>query len=91
MHRTQQKTLKSMESPISAIDRVRKNGPRKPLRSLKELSDEFGVKYAALRRYLGLDENSPKARYGTGSSANGNRNTWYDPDEMRKWWKARNK
>jgi hypothetical protein len=52
-----------------------------PLRTVTELAKEFGVTRHSLSGYLGNRKPAPKPvfrhRY----------NTWYDPEEVRKWWK----
>ncbi len=57
---------------------------RKPLRTFKELAQEFGLKRAVLTGYLS-HHNGPKPIFNTNNCSA--RNSWYDPDEMRKWWK----
>jgi Zn-dependent peptidase ImmA (M78 family) len=67
--------------------RVRNGGARKPLRSLRELADEFGVPYKTLQAKLARCKDAPKPIYSTGSSKTASQqNTWYDPDEVRAWW-----
>lgn len=76
------------ESPGQFWRRVRAGGGRKPLRTFKELADEFGVPVTTLAGYIGRDPTAPKLIMRTG-----NRNktvSWYDPDAMRAWWAARN-
>jgi hypothetical protein len=84
----------SLSKPTETIGewgtRVRKGGAHKPLRSKKELADEFGVSTYTLSGIMKSDPSSPRPRYSTGTSLTG-RNTWFDPDEVRKWWKARSK
>ena len=67
--------------------RIRDEGARKPLRSLRELAEEFGVKWQSLHATMRHDPNSPSPRYSTGHR--GVKNTWFDPDAVRKWWKER--
>jgi hypothetical protein len=67
--------------------RVRSGGTRKPLRSLRELAEEFGVKWQSLHAAMHHDPDGPKSCYSTGNK--GVKNTWFDPDAVRKWWKER--
>lgn len=59
----------------------------KPLKTFREMLDEFGVSRGVLT-YALRDQDSPKPKfiYATNGSP---RNTWYDPIEMRKWWELR--
>lgn len=68
--------------------RVRTQGLRKPLRTLREMAVEFDVNFHTLVSYMRHDPDSPKPRYTTGGK-NTPRNTWVDPSEMRKWWNGR--
>jgi hypothetical protein len=66
------------------IQRIREQGPFKPLRTITELADELGV----TRQWLALnmahgDGPKPSLRHA-GSRAEA---TWYDPDEVRAWWR----
>ena len=69
--------------------RIRNGGGRKPLRSLRELADEFGISVPALSATMRHDPNGPKARYFMGGGKRNTQNTWFDPDDVRKWWKER--
>lgn len=60
---------------------------RKPCRSARELAEEFGVPLMRLVRYLALDGPAPQLVLRSGYAV---RNSWYDPEEVRKWWKLRN-
>lgn len=66
--------------------RLRNGGARKPLRSIRELAEELGVKPKSLAAIMAKN-NGPKGRYRTGTGATGGKNTWYDPEEVRAWWK----
>ena len=59
--------------------------PNRPLRTIKEMADEFGVTYQSLASWI-YYKNGPSPRYKTGSPRL-THNTWYDPVELRKWWK----
>lgn len=62
---------------------------RKPLRTFTEMAEEFG----ASRNVLGAalkDEGAPKPAFTHLGGGWKITNTWYEPIEMRKWWKARN-
>lgn len=78
------------ESLPQFFQRVRSGGARKPLRSLRELAEEFGVAHKTLQAKLGRCKDAPRPIYSTGSSKTiSPQNTWYDPDEVRAWWLAR--
>ena len=68
--------------------RTQSGGARKPLRSLKELAEEFGLKPMALKGHMEMDIEGPRPKYCTGGNATP-RNAWYDPDQVRKWWKVK--
>ena len=71
--------------------RVRNGGARKPLRSLRELADEFGVPHKTLQAKLARCKGAPKPVYSTGDHKTASqRNTWYDPQEVRAWWRGLN-
>jgi len=67
--------------------RIRDEGARKPLRSLKELAEEFGVTWQSLFATMRHDPSSPRPLYSTGH--HGRKNTWFDPDAVRTWWNER--
>jgi len=59
--------------------------PRRPLRTLKELSAEFGVSYQALSSSLGnMSGPDPIFQQQTASG----HETYYDPADVRKWWES---
>lgn len=69
--------------------RVRNGGARKPLRNLRELAEEFGVSHKTLQVKLARCKDAPKPIYSTGNQKTASqRNTWYDPQEVRAWWAA---
>lgn len=74
------------------FQRVRNGGARKPLRSLRELAEEFGVPHKTLQAKLARCKDAPKPLYSTGyHKTTSQRNTWYDPQEVRAWWAAMTK
>lgn len=82
-------TLKSSfkeESVVQFFQRVRNGGARKPLKTITELADEIGIPARALS-ILMAKNNGPKPvfRTGVGSSTVSSK-TWYDPQEVKKWW-----
>ena len=66
------------------------NGPsRPPLRTATEMAQEFGLSLAQLSRRMTLSGDAPMpVMKHTGSPKA--RNTWYNPAEMREWWKRHN-
>ncbi len=68
--------------------RVRKEGSRKPARTVTELAEEFGVKRQALVNLLRADPNAPKPLFRTGGPTTSS-STWYDYQAARRWWRAR--
>jgi hypothetical protein len=58
---------------------------RPPLRTLREMAEELGVSAQRLNFCLKHSTCSPPAPVL--KHANRPRNTWYDPVEMRAWWK----
>lgn len=74
------------------FQRVRSGGARKPLRSLRELAEEFGVPHKTLQAKLARCKDAPRPIYSTGDSkTTSQRNTWYDPHAVRAWWAAHQK
>ena len=87
-HMSLSKSFKE-ESLVQFFQRTRSGGARKPLRSLRELAEEFGVAHKTLQAKLSRCKDAPKPRYSTGSSKTASQqNTWYDPDEVRAWWRG---
>lgn len=62
------------------VGRVR----RKPLRSFRELAEEFGVSPATLRGLL-AHHPGPEPKF-THRGLRTPSCAWYDPAEMRAWW-----
>ena len=60
--------------------RFRKEGRRKPLRTLKELAEEFGMTKMALAATLTKLGGIKPILYADGKN---NRNSWYEPNEVR--------
>jgi hypothetical protein len=60
-----------------------------PLRTVTEMAQEFGLTLRQLSGYLGNAKDAPKPVFKH-SGAAGHRNTWYNPAEMREWWKGHN-
>lgn len=59
---------------------------RKPLRSFAELCEELGVPPRKVSAQLGRqDAPKPKTRHRSNS---GGQQSWYDPDEFKRWWKS---
>jgi hypothetical protein len=83
------RSIYSGETLGQFFQRIHSGGGRKPLRSLKELADEFGIKPQSLKMHMQVDPNAPKPKYATGGTGTTQRNTWFDPEEVRRWWKAR--
>ena len=78
------------ESLAQFGQRTRSGGVRKPLRSLRELAEEFGVPHKTLQAKLAWCKDAPKPIYRTGGSKTTPQNTWYDPDAVRAWWRGLN-
>lgn len=53
-----------------------------PMRTLKEMANEFGVSMMTLRSQI-ANRNGPK---GVARGNDSTRNHWYDPKDMRAWW-----
>ena len=65
------------------------NTGRKPLRTAGEMAKEFGVKTMVLAGHLrSKDAPKPVIDNRKGCSRR-SRLVWYDPTEMRKWWKTK--
>ena len=81
------KSIREGENIGQFMQRIKKHGPRKPLRTLKELADEFGISAKSLQAVLARKKGAPKPIFSTGGGSGSTpQNTWYDPDEVRKWF-----
>jgi hypothetical protein len=59
---------------------------KKPLRSARELAEEFGVSIFKLATLIKTRNGpAPKIKHRQGAIV---KNTWYDPKEIRTWWKT---
>ena len=87
IHQTLQKSLK--ETPGQFWVRIKSGGARKPLRTIAELAEELGVPVRTLTSTFAQND-GPKPKYRTGGGTTV-KNTWYDPDEVRTWWKNHRK
>lgn len=59
---------------------------RPPLRTLEELAAEFGVAAKTLQGKLTRRKDAPSPALRGRNNAH--KATWYNPDEVRKWWNA---
>jgi hypothetical protein len=73
------KNLPPLKKPTSA--------PRTPLRTFREMAEEFGITEGLLKSRLQRLENAPKPVLVHKNVRRGS-NSWYDPTEMRRWWKS---
>jgi hypothetical protein len=71
---------------ILQLDRNADRSRNKPLRTFREMAEEFGVRESTLKGLLST-RNGPKPELTSGSFRSV-RNSWYDPAEMRRWWKS---
>ncbi len=55
-----------------------------PLKTGKELAEEFGISPATLGKLVNYDQNAPGPNFVT------KKHIWYDPVAMRLWWQSRN-
>ena len=85
LHVTLKQTM-SKESMVQFYRRSANGGTRKPLRTITELAEEFGLTLRMLTARMGHSGDAPNPIPSAGNS-NSNQNTWYDPDEMRRWWR----
>lgn len=60
---------------------------RKPLRTFKEMAEEFGVSVSTLSGLMAT-RSGPQPRLNHSGGCAQTRNKWFDPDEMRAWWKS---
>lgn len=74
-----------MRGVFESFQERKARGVRKPLRTLKEMAEEFGVVPQFLANRLRC-HNGPKAELDNRNC--GCRAHWYEPDEMRRWWAA---
>lgn len=66
----------------------RANTTHTPKRTITELADEFGLSRAGLIQAMRKStQNPPKPTLKAPGSMTTGHSTWYDPVEMRAWWK----
>ena len=68
--------------PAGSSTSGKKSG--KPLRTFKEMADEFGVKPNALSTLIGA-RGGPRPVMKAGTVIH---QTWYEPAVIRQWWKS---
>lgn len=61
--------------------RIIERGHRKPLRTINEMAEEFGVSVHVLASRIKNRNGPPSLKSGTT-----NRAVWYEPNALRKWW-----
>jgi hypothetical protein len=74
-------------SNAQEVLRIQRSGARKPLRTFTEFVEEFGVPKGVLQ-YALTEDGAPKVVLTQANKRTTN-NRWYDPQEMRQWWKNR--
>jgi len=57
-----------------------------PLRTAKEMAEEFGITPKVLGAFLRHDKNSPSPVFDNRNGSVNARFCWYNQSEMRKWW-----
>lgn len=72
--------MKYYINSMGAEQKLKALNPRKPLRTIKELAFEFGTTRQTLIAHM-THHNGPLPVFMT-------KKVWYDPDEVRAWWKA---
>jgi hypothetical protein len=88
---TSDENLKDRAMPFpKTFANVRQNtkhsAPRTPLRTFQEMAEEFGVSAKQLSGMISRANGTfPKARFT--HNALSATNSWYDPAEVRAWWK----
>lgn len=70
------------------FNRSKTRKPRKPLRTIKEMAEEFLISPQSLAALI-KHKNGPVAKFRTGGHGK-TLNTWYEPDELRIWFKKYN-
>jgi hypothetical protein len=65
--------------------------PLPPLRTFTEMAAEFGLTIAQLRYQMAHSEHNPPAPRIRSHSGLSVSNKYYDPAEMRAWWKRHNR
>ena len=72
-----------MKLDIKGKDGFNRKIKRPPTLSITELAKEFGVTVQQIVGHLSKDKDCPKPVIKCLGKI---RNTYYDPNEMRKWW-----
>ena len=73
------------------IQRVKKEGPRKPLRTITEIAEILGISVQMLSKKMAQSCNAPKPAVSNRNKAVSRRYDWYDPGEVVRWWRQREK
>lgn len=60
---------------------------RKPLRTGHELAEEFGVSIHVFAYNLKSFPDAPQPKLDNRRNSKAAKFLWYDPDEVREWWK----
>ncbi len=64
---------------------------RRPLRTFVEMAEEFGLTCGQLAAHFGHSSHPvPKARVTHKGTATTNSKSYYNPEEVRAWWKLHN-
>lgn len=63
-----------------------KSGKGRPLRTFAEMAEEFGLKPAQLRAFMGKSKHAPPMPRIQRRCAFQSARTYYDPRELRAWW-----
>ena len=71
--------------------KLRDNGQKRPpLRTTKEMADEFGISFARLSGLISTHKGAPTPIFKRHGVVKGAINNWYNPAEMRAWYNSLN-
>lgn len=82
--------MMKLKTNWQAIEQGKKLGKLPPLRTTKEIAEEFGISVRQLCGFLAKDATSPKPKLVKTNRTTRKQNSWYNQQEMREWWKKRN-
>lgn len=74
--------------PWREIVRVRREGPREPLRTVKELAEIHGLPWQTLGKML-CEPGAPEVALNNRGRNVASRSKWYRPSEIARWLKNR--
>jgi len=84
--------MKAFTTSIYAeFARVKREGRRKPLRTMTEIAEILGVHLNTLSKAMAHDDRAPKPVINNRHRSVASPCKWYEPGEVVRWWRQREK